>query len=502
MSNADKFLAHVMKSKDMFLKKIEKKNRLVFIITHHDADGISAGSIMALCLKRREIPFQIRVIKQISEKYLGAIIEDSEKNQDTFYVFTDFGSGQLKFITGSFDASRVMILDHHEIEEVDGQISADLIHVNPWLFDIDGSIEISASGVAYLFAKSLDPANSDLAPLAVIGSLGDMQDQGKMSSLTGLNRDILEDGMKRSLVSECVDLRFFGRYKRPIHLALSYTTDPFIPGLSGDESACVKFLKKIKIPLKKDPTGEPRTISDLTKEEKSKLVSSIIEWSLKYGISSDLTKNLIGNIYLLEQEDPATNLKDIREFASLLNSCGRLGFGGIGLSIAMGDRNDTFLEGQQVIQEYRKKLSNYIEWVQSADAIKRVENIQVIEGRDYVEDTMIGTLASILMSSNHISKDTPLIAWSELKDDPSVVKISARGNSELVKKGLDLGKAIKKTLEIMNLDLNGGGHAPAAGTELPKQKLDRFLRLISKEISLQLNSKEFSKKDKGSDFIW
>ncbi|MFX0102761.1 MAG: DHHA1 domain-containing protein, partial [Candidatus Hodarchaeota archaeon] len=502
MNNYDKFLSHILKCKDKFINKINKKNRLVFIITHHDADGISAGSIVSLCLKRQGIPFQTRVINQISEKYLGTVILDSRNQDDKFYIFTDFGSGQLKFILENFDPSRVMILDHHEIEELDNGDTGDLIHVNPWMFDIDGATEISASGVAYLFAKSLDSNNTNLAPLAIIGSLGDMQDQGNMSSLLGLNRTILDDGIKLGLVSESVDLRFFGRFKRPIHLALSYTTDPFIPGLSGDESACVKFLQKIKIPLKKGQNGEPRTISDLSKDEKSKLVSSIIEWSLKYGIDSDSVKNLIGNIYLLEKEDPLNNLKDVREFASLLNSCGRLGFGGIGVSIAMGDRNDTFLEGQQIIQEYRKKLSNYIEWVQTTGAIKKMENIQVIEGRDYIEDTMIGTLTSILMSSKNVSKEFPLIGWSQLKDDPAMVKISSRGFSELVKKGLDLGKAIKKTLENMNLDFNGGGHAPAAGTELPKQKLDKFLRLMSKYVSLQLNSKEFPKKDKGSDLIW
>ncbi|MBN2150640.1 MAG: DHH family phosphoesterase [Candidatus Lokiarchaeota archaeon] len=490
------FLEHIGKVKDQFLKKLEHEKATVFLVTHHDADGISAGAILSMALRRQSIPFQARVVKQISAKYIGDIaaagsregkaLSAEETADQKFFVFTDFGSGQLEFLSRNLRRDRVLIIDHHEIEDVkEKAILSEMLHVNPWLFGINGSSEISGAGVAYLFARAMDPENQALASLAIAGALGDMQDKGDKTSLAGMNRIIVDDAKNLGLVSEAVDIRLFGRYSRPIHLALSFTTDPFIPGLSGDEAACATFVQRLKIPM--THTGEkPRTVSDLTKEEKSQLVSALIEWSLKHGMTANVIKNLLGTIYTLENEDPSTNLKDLREFASVLNSCGRLGFGGIGLAIAMGDRKEIFVEGQHVISEYRKRIANYMDWVLTTGAIKKRDGLQVLDGGTYIDDAMIGTIVSMLLTSRHVSTDTPVIGWAYIKDDPEGVKISARAVQDLVFKGLNLGVAIRDVLKETDIDSPGGGHAPAAGVEIPKGKLDKFLKALGRKVAGQL----------------
>ena len=498
----DGFLGYITTVKDQFLKKLEHEKSMVFIITHHDADGISAGSVMASALQRQQIPFQARVVKQISSKYIGDIIErpraemsgnetpdqDNER-PEKFFVFTDFGSGQLDFLARNIDRSRVLILDHHEIEAVkDEALLSGMLHVNPWLFGINGSEEISGAGVAYLFAKAINPDNKDLAPLAITGALGDMQDKGDKTSLAGLNRVIVEDAKNMGLISETLDLKVFGRYSRPIHLALSFTMDPFLPGLSGDETACANFVQRLQIPVKQPGTEKSRTIADMTADEKSRFVSALIEWSMQHGLSAATIKGLVGNIYVLENEDPSTNLKDLREFASMLNSCGRQGFGGIGIAIAMGDRKEIFAEGQHVIGEYRKKIANYMDWIHMTNAIKKRDNLQVLEGAAYIDDAMIGTLVSMLLNSRAIGTDSPVVGWTEIKDDPDAVKISARAVQSLVDRGLNLGTAIRDTLKELDIDSPGGGHAPAAGVEIPKAKLDKFLRALGKRTAMQLQS--------------
>ncbi|MEX2727073.1 MAG: DHHA1 domain-containing protein, partial [Candidatus Sigynarchaeum springense] len=450
----------------------------------------------SMALRRHSIPFHARVVKQISAKYIGDIasagpqqekqLTGDEIAEQKFFVFTDFGSGQLDFLAKNLRRERVLIIDHHEIEDVkEKAILSGMLHVNPWLFGINGSSEISGAGVTYLFARAMDPENRVLAPLAIMGALGDMQDKGDKNSLTGMNRIIVDDAKNLRLVSENVDLRLFGRYSRPIHLALSFTTDPFLPGLSGDETACANFVQRLKIPMKHG--GEKsRTISDLTKDEKSQLISALIEWSLKHGMTASIIKNLLGTIYTLDNEDPSTNLKDLREFASVLNSCGRLGFGGIGLAIAMGDRKEIFAEGQHAISEYRKRIANYMDWIQTTGAIKKRDGLQVLEGAAYIDDAMIGTILSMLLSSRHVSSDSPIIGWSHLKDDPEMVKISARAVQDLVDKGLNLGIAIRDVLKELDIDSPGGGHAPAAGVEIPKAKLDKFLKSLGRKVAGQL----------------
>lgn len=486
MDNHEEFLKHVVASKDRFLARVGPST-VVLLVTHHDADGISAGAIVASALHRHGIPFQARVVKQLSEKTLQEVGQASKQGRDSLFVFTDLGSGQLRILARLLPARDVLVLDHHEPDTEAGKdFESTAIHVNPWQFGIDGSTDVSGAGVAYFFARALDERNVDLSPLAITGALGDMQDKGERSSLSGLNRRIVEEGTTAGLFTEGIDIKVFGRFSRPIHLALTYTTDPFIPGLSGDETACVLFLQKIKIPLKHPGSEKPRTIADLTREEKSMLVSAIIEWALKHGMNPAKTRNIIGTIYIAAREDPDTNLKDLREFASVLNSCGRLGQGGIGMAIAMGDRKDALAEGQQLINEYRKRISNYLEWVRSAGAIKKRDAMHVIEGEDYVDDTMIGTLASMIVSAQDVPQDRPVIAWARIKATPGMVKVSARAFAGLVEKGLNLSTGIRETLKEIGIDSPGGGHAPAAGCEVPEAKLDRFLKVLGRKVTAQL----------------
>ncbi len=485
MEKHEKFLAQVAECKGAFMQVMERKQNPVVIITHHDADGIAAAGILSIALGRLNIPFQARVIKQLALKHLDGILGPNTSQGSKFLIFTDFGSSQLGFLSKHANLRQAMIVDHHPVDGVDAEATKGLVHVNPTMLGIDGDTEISGAGVAYFLAKALHPANEVLAPIALAGALGDGQDVGDNSSLVGLNRVILEDGKRTGLVSESIDLKIPGRYNRPIHLALANTTEPFIPGLSGDENACVEFLKRLKIPLV-SPAGKQRMFVDLTKEEKSLLVSSLIEWSLKHGFNPNSIKNIIGNIYVSEKEDARTNLKDLREFASVLNACGRLGKGSIGIAIAMGDRREIFLEGQQHINEFKAKISNYMAWVKRADAIKKQDNLQVIEGGAYIDDAMASVIVGMLLDSKQVSKDIPVLGWACVKEDPELVKVSIRSKADLVQKGLHLGIAIRKTIDEMELDLPCGGNASNASVEIPRLNLERFLKVLGRVVGAQL----------------
>ncbi|MHA1682509.1 MAG: hypothetical protein ACTSUE_16345 [Promethearchaeota archaeon] len=488
MNNQDKLLSRVVEVKDRFMKIEWKSNDLIFIFTHHDADGISAASILGRTLMRLNMPFQIRVIKNLTEFAIYDVLNDVDGFNNKFFIFIDIGSGQLKLLLKKFERDRILVLDHHEIAHSHLAKSLEhegFLHLNPWLFDLDGSKDVSSAGLAYFFSKSFNVGNVDLAPLAIVGALGDEQDVGENSSLVGLNRRILDDCKMNGLVKESVDIKIFGRFTRPIHLAISGTIDPYLPGLSGDDKACLKFLERIGIPSKNPINNKFRTISVLSKEEKGKLVSGIIERALKYGMNPAKVRGLIGTIYLLEKEPRNTSLKDMREFASLLNSCGRMGRSGVGISIAMGNREEFLLEGQKLVLEFTKKLANYMDWVMESDGIKRQDSIQVVEGSDYIDDTMLTTLTLLLMSSRKVDKRYPIVAWAMLEDDMESIKISAR-SEYLVKKGLDLGKAFREVVKEIGIETIARGHAPAASVEIPAVKLEKFLRFLARKVNAQL----------------
>src|SRR5437879_13317594 len=91
-----------------------------------------------------------------------------------------------------------------------------------------GSDVASGAGCAYAVAKALDPANKDLASVAIVGAVGDGQDQ-EFRRLSGYNREILQDGIDAGVLGDQLDVRLFVRELRTAHRMLTYSTDKSIP---------------------------------------------------------------------------------------------------------------------------------------------------------------------------------------------------------------------------------------------------------------------------------
>ena len=220
------------------------KDGFIHVFSHLDADGIAAAGIIGKALLRLDARFRVRITQWVDEKIIGEIIADKPQ----LVILTDFGSGYLELLDEKVPDFKILILDHHQIMgKTDNE---NFIQVNPHLHGIDGATEVSGSGVAYFVVKAVNSNNVDLSPIALVGALGDMQDKREQRRLGGLNESIVRDAVAANLVRVEKDLTFFGRETRPIHRALSATTSPFIPGLSGEEDACVAFLSKLDIKLK------------------------------------------------------------------------------------------------------------------------------------------------------------------------------------------------------------------------------------------------------------
>ena len=79
------------------------------------------------------------------------------------------------------------------------------------------------------------------------------------------------------------------------------------------------------------------------------------------GMTAEDSQSILGMVYTLTKEKPGTLLRDAREFGSLLNSCGRLNATGIAIGICMGERKFLLKEAEDIMSEYRKKISNFLQ---------------------------------------------------------------------------------------------------------------------------------------------
>ena len=465
----------------------------ITVVGHIDADGITATSIAYKALQEQRLNVNFNFIKKIDENEIKRI----NKLDSDGVLLVDLGSGYAS----KLDHPGLCIADHHEVDpgghpssKRKGQVSlldfesAKGRHLNPHLFGFDGSKELSGAGAAYSIAKAMDGRNRTLAHLAIVGAVGDFQDSSECR-LMGLNRRILDDAETIGSVRASHDVRYFGRESRPLVNFLKYSSDPRLPRLTNEEEMCYEFLREQGIPLKED--GRWRCWVDLRPDEKERIVTILTQILVGSG-TADGASRLMGEVYSLIREEPRTVMHDAKEFATLLNSCGRYEKAPTGLEVCIkGPHLKRERENAlRNLQNHRDNLKGAIEMVRGKERIV-LGSVQYLRNGDGtfclpVEDTVIGIVAGMLLGSGDIPCDRPLLAFAVSVDDNNIemTKASARGTKELVERGLDLSSAMRRASE--SVGGTGGGHNIAAGATIPPGKEADFLAEIDRIVSAQM----------------
>ncbi|HLD97314.1 MAG TPA: DHH family phosphoesterase, partial [Candidatus Nanoarchaeia archaeon] len=330
------------------------KSETIRIVSHLDADGLSSAAIIVKTLLRENRKYCLSILHQLTEEAAMQLSAESYNH----YLFTDLGTGQFSILRKQFAHSgkKIFILDHHHIQ--DEFEAENIVHVNPHLAGIESSREISGAGVSYLFSKALNNLNTDLAHLALIGAIGDMQEERGFSEI---NSNILADAKKAGTLKVITGLRLFGVQTKPLHRVLNQSSEFLIPGITGSESAAIQFLLQLGINPKGTGTTEWRKLTDLTDEELVKLATAVV----LQRIGQESPEAIIGPVYILKQETEGSPLRDAREFATLLNACGRLGKASAGIGACLGDAKCKE-EALRQLDEYKQQIASSMTWYEKA----------------------------------------------------------------------------------------------------------------------------------------
>src|ERR687886_665755 len=149
-------LADELKHFSEKLKATIEEGNEVAVITHLDADGIASGGIMAIALGRMGARYSVRAISGMNPY----IIESMKTERRDFYVISDLGAGWAPHLKKAL-GNKWIIIDHHQIPQEDIVTDDEGQILNPWKYGIDGGREVSAGGMAYLMANTLDDKNRD-----------------------------------------------------------------------------------------------------------------------------------------------------------------------------------------------------------------------------------------------------------------------------------------------------------------------------------------------------
>lgn len=425
------------------------KSTRIRVISHYDADGITAAAIICKALHRAGYDFQATLMRNPFDKGLARVT----KEDNELIIFLDMGSGQIETIEKM--GCKSIIIDHHQF--LKKKTLDNVLQINANLCGINGNYEACGSTLVFSVAKSLDSKNIDLAPLAVAGIIGDKQYIG---GVRGFNKTIIDEALNNGFVTENVDLKLYGD---SLFDALFYSIDPYYSNISGNENEINELLEKLN--LKKDVK-----IEELKDEEKKQLHSLLMLKLIKKGCE----KNILDTIIRPRYKSDMFNCESER-LADLLDSCGKGGNRGLGLSICMGD-NQAFNRAVELEKEYKQQI---------LDELLRIEKEGFKEKKSfryfYSTDSSLGGVIGGIATNFILNKEKPLFSFVK-KDDE--IHVSCRGNQYLVDKGLDLGLALNEIGK--QLDGNGGGHKIAAGAALSSEKEEEFLELIDKFIEKQL----------------
>ena len=132
---------------DMLKEHIEKDS-VIRIISHNDADGISAAAVIANALAEENVQFHTTIIPRLKED----IVNQLRSEKYDLFIFSDMGSPFIKeFNTYKHD---VIVADHHQVDDTESE--SNVVHLNPHLFGIDGSKDLCGAGSSYLAIRELD----------------------------------------------------------------------------------------------------------------------------------------------------------------------------------------------------------------------------------------------------------------------------------------------------------------------------------------------------------
>ncbi|THE66651.1 DHH family phosphoesterase [Salinadaptatus halalkaliphilus] len=468
----------------------------VLLASHIDADGLTSAAIAAQALERADIPFETVFKKQLDEDAIAAIADTAYET----VLFTDFGSGQLDVIGEYEDAGKLtpIIADHHQPADRETEY-----HLNPLLFGIDGASELSGAGASYVLARALADAqdggaaaaadggtleaadettaradNRDLAALAIVGAVGDMQASG--GELHGANAGIVEEGVEAGVLETGTDLALYGKQTRPLPKLLEYATDVRIPGISSDEAGALSFLEDLDLELQRD--GAWRRWAELTSEEKQTVASALVKRAVSRGVPASKIDQLVGTSYVLCEEPVGTELRDASEFSTLLNATARYERADVGLGVCLGDRGEALEQARTLLRSHRRNLSEGIDLV-TREGVTTEEHVQWFHAGDRIRETIVGIVAGMAMGNAGISRSKPIIAFAEKNDEEC--KVSARGTHSLVGQGLDLSHVMSEASQAVGGD--GGGHDVAAGATVPSGHEDEFVARADDIVADQLS---------------
>jgi single-stranded-DNA-specific exonuclease len=138
-------------------------------------------------------------------------------------------------------------------------------------------------------------------------------------------------------------------------------------------------------------------------------------------------------------------------------------------------------KAERIYVRYRQNIISGLKLIDQLQKIIGKEYV-IINTKDQVKDTIIGTLASILSFSSIYKEGTVIVAMAYNQDKIKVSSRIAGRNSTL-----NSSRNLKDLMDLATQTLGGesGGHKYAAGCTICKDHEDKFIELVKRNLEFE-----------------
>ncbi len=423
-----------------FLETVSNKE--ILVVSHFDTDGITSAAIVVKALKRKDCKFSVKIVKTFGKDVIEALPKDK------ILLLLDLGSSHLLDLASS-EIEHIFIIDHHGVAS---NVPESLHFFNPEVLD---QTQMSASGLAFFFVKEMDDKNADLIKFGILGMIGDTLE--KEISLFG------EKILKEENVQEKRGLLLYPS-TRSLDKVLEYSSQPFIPGVTGDPAGVIQFLDENGF-VKNN--GMYKSINELTEEDAEKLMKSIL---LKNpGITKEF---LMGEIYLLRWYG---KMEDARELSARINACSRLDRVYLSLQLCL-EIPSAKKEAESMHAKYKRNILSSLKELKDSVEFSG-KGFIVMNAKDKVKDTFISTTLNILSRSGSYQEETILVGLAFSGDK---IRVSVRNTEQ---EGRNVKEIFQKIIDVVGGEVRG--HRMAAGCIIQRKDEKEFLELTKRELEIE-----------------
>jgi single-stranded DNA-specific DHH superfamily exonuclease len=252
---------------------------------------------------------------------------------------------------------------------------------------------------------------------------------------------------------------------RPLNRVLEYSSYPYIPEVTGNPEGVLEILREINL---KTDSGKCKSLVDLDEEEMERLITAIMLRNPKVKI-----REIVGDIFLIKFFN---KLEDARELSAKINACSRYGESGTALLLCM-EVSKAKKRADALHIKYRQNILSALKIVSKTEKISG-KGFVIINTRDQIQDTIIGTVASILSNSSVYEEGTMITTMAQYENK---IKVSAR---MVGKNGRNVREILARVVEITGGEI--GGHEFAAGCLISSEKEQEFMDILRKNLEFEV----------------